>query len=110
MSQVPRRVPQLLATLAILAVAMIAFSVYVGRNAGGSPGTSSPTPSPSVSTAAAACGSLNFGPALTATAGNAGKHTYSAAPPLTINTAHYYLVTLVTNKIRVGERPCSPSA
>src|SRR4030081_226814 len=49
MSQVPRRVPQLLATLAILAVAMIAFSVYVGRNAGGSPGTNpTPTPSPSV--------------------------------------------------------------
>jgi len=99
MSQAPRRVPQLLATLAILAVAMIAFSVYVGRNAGGSPGTApTPTPSPSVSAAAAACGSLNFGPALAATAGNAGKHTYSAAPPLAINTAHHYLVTIVTSK------------
>jgi len=95
MSQVPRRVPQLLATLAVLAVAMIAFSFYVGRNAGGSPGTApTPTPSPSVS----ACASLTFGPALTATAGNAGKHTYSAPPAMAINTAHHYLVTINTNK------------
>ncbi len=99
MSQVPRRVPQLLATLAILAVAMIAFSVYVGRNAGGSPGAApTPTPSPSVSAVAAACGSLTFGPALTPAAGNAGKHTYSASPPMAINTAHHYLVTMNTNK------------
>jgi len=95
MSQVPRRVPQLLATLAVLAVAMIAFSFYVGRNAGGSPGTApTPTPSPSVS----ACDSLTFGPALTATAGNAGKHSYSAPPAVAINTAHHYLVTINTNK------------
>ena len=101
MSQVPRRVPQLLATLAIVAVAIIAFSVYVGRNAGGSPGaapTPTPTPSPSVSAVAAACGSLNFGAALTPTAGNAGKHTYNAPPPMAINTAHHYLVTMNTNK------------
>lgn len=99
MRQVPGRVPQLLATLAILAVVMIAFSVYVGRNAGGSPGVApTPTPSPSVSAATAACGSLNFGPALTATAGNAGKHSYSAPPPMGINTAHHYLVTMNTNK------------
>jgi len=75
-SRVPRRVPQLLATLAILAVAMIAFSVYVGRNAGGTPGAApTPTPSPSMS----------------------GK-SYSAAPPMTINTAHKYVVTMQTNK------------
>ncbi len=84
----PRRAPQLLATLAILAVVMIAFSVYVGRNAGGSPGVApTPTPSPILS---AACGSLNFGTALTPTAG--------AAPPMAINTAHHYLVTINTNK------------
>ena len=76
MKQVPRRVPQLLATLAILAVAMIAFSVYVGRNAGGSQGAApTPTPSPSVSP---------------------GK--YSAPPPMTINVAHKYLVTMQTTK------------
>jgi cyclophilin family peptidyl-prolyl cis-trans isomerase len=101
MSQLPRRVPQLLATLAILAVAMIAFSVYVGRNAGGSPGaapTPTPSASPSVSAVTAACGSLSFGPALTPTAGNAGKHTYAVAPPMAINTAHHYLVTMKTNK------------
>ncbi len=101
MKQVPRRVPQLLATLAILAVAMIAFSVYVGRNAGGGPGaaaTPTPSASPSVSAAAAACGSLNFGPPLTPAGGNAGKHTYSAAPAMAIDTAHHYLVTMKTNK------------
>jgi cyclophilin family peptidyl-prolyl cis-trans isomerase len=99
LSQVPRRVPQLLATLAILAVAMIAFSVYVGRNVGSSPGTApTPTPSASVSAAPAACGSLSFGPALTPTAGNAGQHTYPAPPAMTINTAHHFLVTMNTNK------------
>jgi cyclophilin family peptidyl-prolyl cis-trans isomerase len=92
-----RRLPQTLATLAILAVAMIAFTVYVGRNAGGSPGAAA-TPTPSVSTAATACGSLTFGPAMTPTAGNAGKHSYSAPPPMTINTAHHFLVTMKTNK------------
>jgi cyclophilin family peptidyl-prolyl cis-trans isomerase len=97
MSRAPRRVPQLLATLAILAVAMIAFSVYVGRNVGSSPGAA-PTPTPSVSAAAAACGSLTFGPVMTPTAGNAGKHSYSAPPPMTINTAHHFLVTMTTNK------------
>ena len=94
MSQAPRRVPQLLATLAILAVVMIAFSIYVGRNAGGSPGTA-PTPTPGVT---AACGSLNFGPAMAPTAGNAGKHSYSAPPSMSINTAHHFLVTMNTNK------------
>ena len=97
MSQAPRRVPQLLATLAILAVAMIAFSVYVGRNAGGSPGTA-PTPTPGASVSPPVCASRTFGPVLTPTAGNAGKHTYAAAPPLTINTAHHFLVTMNTNK------------
>jgi len=97
MSRTPRRVPQLVATLAILAVAMIAFSVYVGRNAGGSPGAA-PTPTASVSAATAACGSLTFGPAMTPTAGNAGKHSYNAPPPMTINTAHHFLVTMTTNK------------
>jgi cyclophilin family peptidyl-prolyl cis-trans isomerase len=99
MRQAPRRVPQMLATLAILAVAMIAFVAYVGRNAGGNPGTAAtPTPSPGVSSAGATCGSLNFGPVMMATAGNAGKHSYSAPPPMTINTAHHFLVTMVTNK------------
>jgi peptidyl-prolyl cis-trans isomerase B (cyclophilin B) len=99
MRQGPRRVPQILATLAILAVGMIAFSVYVGRNAGGNPGTAAtPTPSAAVSSAGATCGSLNFGTVMTATAGNAGKHSYAAPPPMTINTAHHFLVTMVTNK------------
>jgi cyclophilin family peptidyl-prolyl cis-trans isomerase len=90
MSRASRRMPQVVATLAILAVAMIAFSFYVGSHAG--------TPSPSVSVAAGSCGSLTFGAAMTPTAGNAGKHANSAAPPMTINTAHHFLVTMKTNK------------
>ena len=97
MSRPARRLPQILATLAILSVAMIAFSFYVGRNAGGNPGAA-PTPSPSVSAAPAACGSLSFGPAMTPTPGNAGKHTYSGPPPMSINTAHHFLVSMKTNK------------
>jgi peptidyl-prolyl cis-trans isomerase B (cyclophilin B) len=76
MNRSPRSLPQILATVAILAVAMIAFAVYIGRNAGGSPGTAA-TPTPTtVST----------------------RKSYSAPPAMTINTAHHYLVTMVTNK------------
>src|SRR5947207_2662488 len=96
MSQTPRRVPQMIATLAILAAAILAFTVYVGRNAGGNPGTQ-PTPSPA-SSVTASCGSLNFGAALTPTAGNAGKKSFSAPPAMTINTAHHFLVTIKTAK------------
>jgi cyclophilin family peptidyl-prolyl cis-trans isomerase len=89
----------MLATLGVVAVAILAFTIYVGRNAGGNPGTAAtPTPSPVVSAAAATCGALNFGPVMTPTAGNAGKHTYGAPPPMTINTAHHFLVTMKTNK------------
>ena len=95
MSQTPRRAPQMIATLAILAAAILAFTVYVGRNAGGNPGTH-PTPSPAIVTAT--CGSLNFGAALTPTAGNAGKKSFGAAPAMTINTAHHFLVTIKTAK------------
>jgi peptidyl-prolyl cis-trans isomerase B (cyclophilin B) len=100
MSQTPRRVPQMVATLAILAAAILAFTVYVGRNAGGSPGAS-PTPRPSSSPTSgvtASCGSLNFGAALTPTAGNVGKKSFGASPPMTINTTHHFLVTIKTAK------------
>jgi cyclophilin family peptidyl-prolyl cis-trans isomerase len=67
----------MLATLGVVAVAILAFTIYVGRNAGGNPGTAAtPTPSASMST---------------------GKR-YSTPPPMTINTAHKYLVTMQTNK------------
>ena len=99
MRRSPRSVPQMLATLAVVAVAILAFTFYVGRNAGGNPGTAAtPTPSSVVTTAGATCGALNFGPVMTTTGGNAGKHTYSAAPPMSINTAHHFLVTIKTAK------------
>src|SRR5207248_2387195 len=82
--------------LAFLDAAILAFTGYVGRNAGGSPGTQ-PTPSPA-SSVTASCGSLNFGAALTPTAGNAGKKSFSAPPAMTINTAHHFLVMIKTAK------------
>ena len=89
----------MLATLGLVAVAILAFTIYVGRNAGGNPGTApTPTPSSVVSAAGATCGALNFGPVLMPTAGDAGKHSYAAAPPMTINTAHHFLVTMKTTK------------
>jgi peptidyl-prolyl cis-trans isomerase B (cyclophilin B) len=92
-----QRVPQMLATLGILSVAILAFVFYVGRNAGGTAGTT-PTPTPSAPVSAATCGSLNFGAAMTATPGNAGKKTFSAPPPMSINTAHRFLATITTAK------------
>ena len=101
MSTPPRRLAQIWATLGVLLVAILAFSFYVGRTAGGAPGgtpTPTPTASPGLIAVGASCGPIHFGPVLTPLAGDAGKHTYSAAPPLTINTAHHYLVTMTTNK------------
>jgi peptidyl-prolyl cis-trans isomerase B (cyclophilin B) len=83
----------MLATLGILVIGILAFTVYVGREAGGPAGT--PTVSPA---GAAPCASLSFGVALSPTAGDAGKKSWSNPPPLTINSAHHYLVTMVTNK------------
>ena len=87
----------MLATLGILSVAILAFVFYVGRNAGGSAGTT-PTPTPSAPVSAATCGSRNFGAAMTATPGNAGKKTFSGPPPMSINTAHRFLATITTAK------------
>jgi peptidyl-prolyl cis-trans isomerase B (cyclophilin B) len=87
----------MLATLGILSVAILAFVFYIGRNAGGSAGTA-PTPTPTVPVTAATCGALNFGAVLTPTAGNAGKKSFGAPPPMTINTAHHFLATITTAK------------
>lgn len=87
----------MLATLGILSVAILAFVFYVGRNAGGSAGTA-PTPTPTAPVSAAPCGSLNFGAAMTPTPGNAGKKSFSAPPPMSINTAHHFLATITTAK------------
>ncbi|HYY45550.1 MAG TPA: peptidylprolyl isomerase [Candidatus Angelobacter sp.] len=76
MSQPARPVWQMVATLGILAVGILAFTVYVGRSVGSTAGTA-PTPTPTASSV---------------------RKTYSAPPPMTINTAHHYLVTMQTNK------------
>ena len=97
MRQAPPRVPQMLATLSVLAVAILAFTVYVGRNAGGTPGTA-PTPTPTAAVSAESCGTLTFGTVMMPTAGGAGKKTFGAPPPMTINTAHHFLATIKTAK------------
>jgi len=58
----------MLATLGVIVVVILGFTVYVGRNVGTTAGAT-PTPSPSVN----------------------GRKTYTSPPPMTINTAHVYL-------------------
>jgi cyclophilin family peptidyl-prolyl cis-trans isomerase len=82
----------MLATLGILAVAVLAFTVYVGKNVGVA------TPAPSVSPSGGPCSSVKFGTALAPLSGDAGKHSYSSPPPLSINTGHFYLATITTSK------------
>ena len=65
----------MLATLGVIVVVILGFTVYVGRNVGTTAGAT-PTPSPSVN----------------------GRKTYTSPPPMTINTAHVYLATITTNK------------
>src|SRR5919108_6602573 len=72
MSQPARPVWQMLATLGVLAAGILAFAVYVGHTVGSTAGTA-PPPTPSASSV---------------------RKTYSAPPPMTINTAHHYLVTI----------------
>jgi peptidyl-prolyl cis-trans isomerase B (cyclophilin B) len=97
MSRPAGRIWQMLATLGILGVAIVAFSFYVQQSAGGAPGVA-PTPTPGSSVSAASCAPLHFGPVLMPTAGNAGKKSFSAPPSMSINTAHRFLVTMKTNK------------
>ncbi|MEO6796343.1 MAG: peptidylprolyl isomerase [Candidatus Dormibacter sp.] len=109
MSQRPTRpVPVMLATLAVVLVAILGFAIYVGRNVGGSTSTAggSPSASPSASGSASvsatgsgpACSGLQFGPQLQETPGNAGKRSFGAPPAMAINPAHHFLVTVRTTK------------
>jgi peptidyl-prolyl cis-trans isomerase B (cyclophilin B) len=99
----------MLATLAVVLVAILGFTIYVQR-AVGSPTSSTAGSSPSASASASAsasvspgasgasCGNLHFGPQLQETPGNAGKRSFSAPPTMAINPAHHYLVTMKTSK------------
>ncbi|HYM50635.1 MAG TPA: peptidylprolyl isomerase [Candidatus Limnocylindrales bacterium] len=105
---------QALATVVVLAAAIVAGAILVQRYAGGpsnqtssrqsasaSPSASaSASPSVSVSPIAAGptCSTVSFGAPLSPLPGDAGKHSYAAAPPMAINPAHKYLVTMKTNK------------
>ncbi len=93
----------MIATLAVVGVAILAGAVYVGRTAGGGPG-SPPSPSPNPTSppgpiaAGPTCGSLKFGPLLVPLPESAGKKKFDAPPPMIINPAHHYLATLTTSQ------------
>jgi cyclophilin family peptidyl-prolyl cis-trans isomerase len=97
---------QVIATLGILAVAVVAGGIYLTRTIGSTAGQPSPSPSPSPSVTPSAslaqiapgpaCGPLKFGAALQPLPGDAGKHTYAAPPPSGINIAHKFLATILT--------------
>ncbi len=76
MSQPARPVWQMVTTLGVLVAGILAFAVYAGHTVGSTAGTT-PTPTPSASSV---------------------RKTYSAPPPMTINTTHTYLATIQTNK------------
>ena len=110
MSQPPPRFPlQGAATIVVVLAAIVAGAILVQRFAGGpsnetgSPSPSaSPSPGASVSVspipAGSTCGALSFGPPLSPLPGDAGLHTYPGAPPMTIDPAHHFLVTMKTNR------------
>ncbi|HEY9286906.1 MAG TPA: peptidylprolyl isomerase [Candidatus Dormibacteraeota bacterium] len=89
----------MLATLGILAAAILAFAVYLGRTLGpvAAP-VAVATPTPTPVTTVSDCSSLHFGSPLAPTDDNAGKRSFSAPPAMAINTSLQYLVTIVTNK------------
>jgi cyclophilin family peptidyl-prolyl cis-trans isomerase len=106
------RIPPLqgLATLLIIAVALGLGIYLVQKNAGGPAAQATPAPSTAIKASGSAgpsvspippgptCGGVQFGAALQPIPGDAGRHTYSSPPPMQINTAHKYLVTMVTTR------------
>jgi cyclophilin family peptidyl-prolyl cis-trans isomerase len=98
MNQPARPVWQMLTTLGILAAGILAFAVYAGHSVGSTAGNA-PTPTPSTNVGvASACSNLHFSGAMQPTGDNAGKRSFSAPAPLTINTAHHFLATITTGK------------
>jgi len=83
----------MVATLAVVGVAIVAGAVYIGRTAGPAP-AASPTPSPRSVAAGPTCAGLKFGSALVPLPDSAGKHTYDAPPPTVINATRHYLATV----------------
>ena len=95
----------MVASLAIVAIAIVAAAVYIGRttgnlgSAGASPSSSaSASASASGSLAPGGCSNLSFGPSLQPLPGDARKRSYSAPPAMSINTSHKYRVTIETAK------------
>jgi peptidyl-prolyl cis-trans isomerase B (cyclophilin B) len=78
----------MLATLGVIAVVILGFTVYVGRS----------VDQQSKVTAATGCSSLHFGSAMAPTNSDAGKRSFSAAPAFAISPSLKYLATITTNK------------
>jgi cyclophilin family peptidyl-prolyl cis-trans isomerase len=108
-----RRLPLVLGSGAVVVVAIVAIAI--GVNGASSPlaplpsptptaPVPTPTPSPTPAPTAAAtipfsdCATATFGPVLNPINPPASVHTYSAAPPVTIDTTKLYQATIATAK------------
>jgi cyclophilin family peptidyl-prolyl cis-trans isomerase len=100
-----------LLALGLMVAALIAVAVGIHRVAGSNSGagvptaTPAPTPTPSarptptpVQVAYADCSTATFGPALNPLDPPGDRHTYTAAPPMTIDTGKLYQLTITTAK------------
>ena len=106
------RLPFLIAVLVVLLVGVVSVSLTLDRVAGRNSAAGlptpeatatprptpapSPTPTPVPQLAFADCGAVHFGAALPPVNPPADPHTYSAAPPLTIDSTKLYLATITT--------------
>lgn len=101
------------AVCAVIALAVVALTLGLGRLRGNSPVAdiattptatvpsvlTSATPTPTVPRVAYAnCGAVTFGPALAPLGEPASVHSYAAAPPMTIDTSKLYLMIVTTSR------------
>ena len=89
---------QVIASLAVVTVIVLAASIYIQRTVNGPGSNPSPPARLSPIAAGSTCGNLKFGPVLTPLPNSAGQRKYDAAPPPIINPAHHYLATLTTSQ------------
>jgi peptidyl-prolyl cis-trans isomerase B (cyclophilin B) len=103
------RLPLLIGSAAVVVIAIVAIAFGVNNASAPLPAVPTtkptakvPTPTPSPTAAAtfafADCSTAKFGPVLAPINPPASVHTYSAAPPTTINLSKLYQATIVTAK------------
>ncbi|HEY8672885.1 MAG TPA: peptidylprolyl isomerase [Candidatus Dormibacteraeota bacterium] len=103
------RLPLLIGSAAVVVIAIVAIAFGVNNASAplpavptAKPTAKAPTPTPSPTAAAtfafADCSTAKFGPVLKPINPPASVHTYSAAPPVTINLSKLYQATIATAK------------